>query len=301
MRYHFVAIGGSAMHNLAIALHKKGDTVTGSDDEIFEPSKSRLAKYGLLPEKTGWFPDKIEKGGTLIYFESDENLKKAVTGSRDDIEKIQYNTHKYLIKDGITYLQHGNKQTPIKIFGNHNLQNISGAKHVCLKLGISEDDFYKSISTFEGAAKRLQLLAQNSNTVVYLDFAHSPSKLKATVDAVKQQYPDKKIVACMELHTYSSLSKEFLQQYKGTMNSADTAIIFFSNHALELKKLEKLNKETVAESFDKQGIIVFDDKDELKKQLFFMDLSGTVLLLLSSGNFEGLKLTELAKELVENC
>jgi len=453
MKYHFIAIGGSAMHNLAIALHKKGDTITGSDDEIFEPSKSRLAKYGLLPEKTGWFPekisasidavvlgmhaksdnpellkakelglkifsypeflfektknktrvviggshgkttttaiimhvlktldikfdymvganiegfetmvdfsddtdiavfegdeyltspidlrpkfhlynphialitgiawdhinvfptfenyveqfkiftDKIEQNGNLIYFEGDKNVKSIAEQARPDIEKISYNTHNHIIKNGVTYLLHNKEEAEIKIFGNHNLQNISGAKQVCLKLGITEDDFYKSISIFEGAAKRLQLLAKSSNVVVYQDFAHSPSKLKATIDAVKQQYPHKKIVACMELHTYSSLNKEFLQHYKGTMDSADTAIVFYSNHALELKKLEKLDKKSVAQSFDKQEIKVFDDKNELKKQLSFMDLSNSVLLLLSSGNFDGLKLTELAKELVEN-
>jgi len=454
MKYHFIAIGGSAMHNLAIALHKKGDIITGSDDEIFEPSKSRLAKYGILPEKTGWFPekisvgidavvlgmhaksdnpelqkaeelglkifsypeflfektknktrvviggshgkttttaiimhvlktlgikfdymvganiegfetmvdfsddtdiavfegdeyltspidlrpkfhlynphialitgiawdhinvfptfdnyveqfkiftDKIEYGGTLIYFESDKNLQTIAKQVRPDIETILYNTHKFIIENDTTYLLHNNSKTKIKIFGNHNLQNISGAKQVCLKLGITEGNFYKSISTFEGAAKRLQLLAKSSNIVVYQDFAHSPSKLKATIDAVKQQYPHKKIVACMELHTYSSLNKEFLQHYKGTMDSADTAIVFYSNHALELKKLEKLDKKSVAQSFGKQEIKVFDDKNELKKQLSFMDLSNSVLLLLSSGNFDGLKLTELAKELVENC
>ncbi len=452
MNYHFIAIGGSAMHNLAIALHKKGEYITGSDDEIFEPSRSRLKKYGILPEKQGWFPNKIHKGidaivlgmhakadnpellkanelgiaiysypeflfkktqfktraviggshgktsttaivmhvlkyadktfdymvgaqlkgfdtmvdfsdtselaifegdeyltspidlrpkfhlykphialitgiawdhinvfptfenyieqfsifvdqiedgGLLIYFDGDSQIKEIVDRCKKDIQLIPYNTHPHKIVDGTTYLIYKEGEVPIKIFGGHNLQNISGAKQVCLKLGVTEQQFYKAIRSFDGAAKRLQLLGKNKNLIVYQDFAHSPSKLEATINAVKNQYPEKEIVACMELHTYSSLSKTFLQQYKGTMRMADKAIIFYSNHAIELKKLEKIEPELIVESFDKEGISVINEKNLLKKKLIFMEFKNSVLLFLSSGNFDGINLKKISKELLD--
>lgn len=452
MNYHFIAIGGSAMHNLAIALHKKGEIITGSDDEIFEPSHSRLAKYGILPEKTGWFPEKINKnidavvlgmhakadnpelikaremgitifsypeflynqtqskkrvviggshgktsttaivmhvlkycnknfdymvgaqldgfetmvdfsdssdmavfegdeyltsaidlrpkfhlykpniglitgiawdhinvfptfenyveqfdifanqvedGGVLIYFEGDKYIKQIVDNCENSIQFIPYTTHTNKIENGDTYLINDKDEFPIKVFGEHNLQNISGAKQVCLQLGITVQEFYSAIQSFEGAAKRLQLLGKNDNTTIYLDFAHSPSKLQATVDAVKKQYPNKKVVACMELHTYSSLNKDFLIQYKGTMQKADKAIVFYSNHAIKLKKLKNIDKNLIAESFDKQGITVFNDKNSLKSELLFMELQNTVLLFLSSGNFDGIDLKEMTSKLLE--
>ncbi len=452
MNYHFIAIGGSAMHNLAIALHKKGETITGSDDEIFEPSRSRLKNYGILPEKQGWFPDKIhkgidaivlgmhakadnpellrakelgiviysypeflfnqtqlktraviggshgktsttamvmhvlkhsniafdymvgaqldgfetmvgfsgssklavfegdeyltspidlrpkfhlykphialitgiawdhinvfptfenyteqfsifvdqiEEGGSLIYFEGDSHIKKIVGNCKKNIQLIPYNTHRHIIKNGTTFLLYNGSEVPIKIFGEHNLQNLSGAKQVCLKLEITEKAFYKAIQSFEGAAKRLQLLGQNKKLTIYSDFAHSPSKLQATINAVKNQYPRKEIVACMELHTYSSLSKGFLRQYKGTMQMADKAIVFYSNHAIELKRLEKIAPELIADSFDKEGITVINEKKALKNALSFMEFENSVLLFLSSGNFDGIDLKGLSKELLK--
>jgi len=454
MNYHFIAIGGSAMHNLAIALHKKGETITGSDDEIFEPSRSRLAKYSLLPEKEGWFPEKIsknvdavvlgmhakkdnpellqaekmsipiysypeflynqtqlktraviggshgktsttamvmhvlkqcnktfdymvgaqiegfetmvdfsdtselavfegdeyltspidprpkfhlykphiglitgiawdhinvfptfenyveqfsifinliEEGGSLIYFEGDEYINKMVKGSKKGIQFIPYHTHPHKIIDGITYLVHDGNEFSIKIFGEHNLQNLSGAKQVCLKLGVSENDFYLAIQNFEGAAKRLQLLGQNKKLIIYQDFAHSPSKLIATINAVKEQYPEKELIACMELHTFSSLNKSFLHEYKGTMQKADKAIVFYSNHAIELKRLEKINPTMVSESFDKEGIKIITEKEILKSELIFMEFENTVLLFLSSGNFDGITLKEFSDELLKKC
>jgi UDP-N-acetylmuramate: L-alanyl-gamma-D-glutamyl-meso-diaminopimelate ligase len=453
MNYHFIAIGGSAMHNLAIALHKKGDKITGSDDEIFEPSRSRLLKYGLLPEEIGWnadkinnnidavvlgmhakidnpellkakdmnipiysypeflynqtqhkkrvvvggshgktsttamvlhilkyynlefdymvgaqldgfdtmvnfsdnsniavfegdeyltspidlrpkfhlykpniglitgiawdhinvfptfenykeqfsiFIDKIEKGGTLIYFEGDDNVVEIVKDSnRTDINFVPYSIPKYKIENGITYLLDNNVEIPIKVFGEHNLQNISGAKQICLLLGISESKFNLAIKEFEGASKRLQLLGSNDEMSIYLDFAHSPSKLKATIDAVKQQYKDRKLIACMELHTYSSLNKDFLIQYKDTMNNADVAIVFYSEHALKLKNMDKLDENVIAESFNKQGIVVLNDKKVLIDKISSMKLSNTVLLFLSSGNFDGLNLEYETKKILD--
>ncbi|HAZ03659.1 MAG: peptidoglycan synthetase [Bacteroidetes bacterium GWA2_40_14] len=452
MNYHFIAIGGSAMHNLAIALHKKGDQVSGSDDEIFEPSRSRLEKHGLLPKQLGWFPDKIgnsldaivlgmhakadnpellkakqmgitiysypeflynqtqnktrvvvggshgkttttamimhvlqenhrkfdymvgaqlegfetmvnfsddadiavfegdeyltspidlrpkfhlykphiglitgiawdhinvfptfknyvsqfalfadqiEHGGTLIYFGQDTELQKIAAHKKQDIETIAYQTHPYRVKDGNTLLETLQGEVALQIFGEHNLQNISGAYHVCKKLGITDNEFYRAISSFKGASKRLQLLAQSKNLTVFLDFAHSPSKLKATIDAVKNQFPDKKLVACMELHTYSSLNKDFLEQYKSSMEKADAAMVFYSHHAIELKRLEPIDSKMITEAFEKKGLVVFDDAEIFKKELFFMEFQNSILLWLSSGNFEGLNLTEMAKQLVE--
>jgi UDP-N-acetylmuramate: L-alanyl-gamma-D-glutamyl-meso-diaminopimelate ligase len=454
MNYHFIAIGGSAMHNLAIALHKKGETITGSDDEIFEPSRSRLAKHNLLPQKEGWFPEKIttdidavvlgmhakkdnpellkseqmgipiysypeflynqtqmktraviggshgktsttamvmhvlkqshkkfdymvgaqlagfdtmvdfsdeaqvaifegdeyltspidprpkfhlykphiglitgiawdhinvfptfenyveqfsifadqvEKGGALIYFEGDKNLIEIIKSCKNNIQFIPYKTHPHKIVKGVTFLTHNKSEIPLKIFGEHNLQNLSGAKEVCLKLGVTETEFYTAIQSFEGAAKRLQLLGNNKRLTIYQDFAHSPSKLKATIDAVKEQYPEKEIIACMELHTFSSLNKTFLQEYKDTMEKADKALVFYSNHAIELKRLEKIDPFLVSESFDKEGIKVFTEKKLLKDELFFMEFHDSVLLFLSSGNFDGINLKEFSDELLENC
>ncbi|MDA3890047.1 MAG: Mur ligase family protein [Salinivirgaceae bacterium] len=452
MNYHFIAIGGSAMHNLAIALHNKGEIITGSDDEIFEPSRSRLANLGLLPEKEGWYPEKItksvdaivlgmhakkdntellkaeelgvpiysypeflynqtqlkkraviggshgktsttamimhvlkkcntvfdymvgaqlegfdtmvdfsdkaeiaifegdeyltspidprpkfhlykphiglitgiawdhinvfptfenyveqflifanqiEEGGALIYFNEDEHLESIVKNCKRNITFIPYGTHLHEIVDGITYLNYQEEKVALKIFGRHNLQNLSGAKQVCLKLGLTEEEFYSAIQSFNGAAKRLQLLGQNKNLTVFQDFAHSPSKLKATIDAVKEQYPEKEIIACMELHTYSSLNKNFLCEYKGTMSKADKAIVFYSNHAIELKKLEKIDPKLVSDAFEKEGVMVFLENEQLKKKLFFMEFKNSILLLLSSGNFNGLNLKELTQSLLE--
>lgn len=450
MKYHFIAIGGSAMHNLAIALHKKGDEVTGSDDELFEPSRSRLANYGLLPEKVGWFPEKIDSGidaivlgmhakgdnpellkaktlnipiysypeflfqktqnktrvviggshgkttttamimhvlkyanrkfdymvgaqlegfetmvdfnddadiavfegdeyltspidprpkfhlykphialitgiawdhinvfptfdnyveqfskfvdliedqGSLIYFKGDEQLQKIVKQCKNNIRLFPYQTHEHRINESKTVLKTTDGECRLQVFGAHNLQNISGAFEVCKLLGVSTSEFYKAISTFKGAAKRLQLLSKNKNLSVFQDFAHSPSKLKATIDAVRKQFPKQKIVACMELHTFSSLKKEFLIQYQGTMQAADTAMVYYSHHALALKKLNPLNDSFIYESFDFKGLKVLSNPEALKNELTFMDLSNSILLLLSSGNFDGINLKELAETL----
>jgi UDP-N-acetylmuramate: L-alanyl-gamma-D-glutamyl-meso-diaminopimelate ligase len=450
MQYHFIAIGGSAMHNLAIALHCKGHQISGSDDEIFEPSRSRLAKHNLLPESTGWFPEKInssldavvlgmhakkdnpelarahklnipiysypeflfnqtqnktraviggshgkttttamvmhvlkfhkllfdymvgaqlngfenmvdfsdnskiavfegdeyltspidprpkfhlykpkfalltgiawdhinvfptfenyksqfetfinqiEDEGTLVYFEGDAHLNDLVDKCKKNIHFIPYDTHPHRIVNGNTLLITEQGEINLQIFGQHNLQNLSGALIICKLLGIPKEKFYQAIQSFEGAAKRLQILAQNSQLTVFQDFAHSPSKLQATIDAVKNQFPHKNLVACMELHTYSSLKKEFLIQYKNTLSKADKAMVFYSKHAIQLKKLEPINDEIIYESFDFKDLKIFSDKNKLKNELLFMDFSNTILLFLSSGNFDGIDLKKLALDL----
>jgi len=450
MHIHFIAIGGSAMHNLAIALHKRGYTVTGSDDEIFEPSKSRLEKYGLLPAQEGWHPenlsanldavilgmharagnpeliraqelglricsypeylfeqtkdktriviggshgkttitsiimhvlktsrvdfdymvganlngfdtmvslkentriavfegdeylsspidrrpkfhlylphiallsgiawdhinvfptfdnyvgqfrifaDSIEKNGALIYFEGDENLREIAALTRDDITATAYREHEAVVEGGVTYLKYGNRNIRLQVFGDHNLQNIAGARLVCEKIGVTNDQFYQAIGSFRGAARRLEVLSANDQCTVFYDFAHSPSKLKATTAAVKKQFPQRKLIAVMELHTYSSLKKEFLPQYEGTMDQADEAFVFFNPLTIEHKRLTPVPKEEVAQAFGKRGLQVFTDPVRLFDLLLQKNWLDRNLLVMTSGNFSGMDLKELAKKI----
>ena len=449
MRIHFIAVGGSAMHNLAIALHKKGYTVSGSDDEIFEPSRTRLAGYGLLPEPIGWNPARIshdldavilgmharagnpellraqelglkiysypeflyeqtkdktrvviggshgkttitsmimhvlrenhvafdymvgaqlegfetmvglsesaqiavfegdeylssptdrrpkfhlyhphiavlsgiawdhinvfptfegyveqfrifarliESGGTLFYYEGDEHLK-LIAGEQHHIRTEGYNIHPYITEDHTTYLKEGDREIRLNIFGEHNLQNISAAKSVCLALGLSDEQFYRAVRTFNGAARRLEILSENGHSTVFRDFAHSPSKLLATARAVKKQFPDRKLVACMELHTFSSLKKEFLPHYKGSMEDADLAFVYFNPQTVEHKKLEPITPDMVSEGFQKAGLQVYTDSTELFAILRNIDWKEANLLLMSSGNFDGRDLPAFAQEI----
>jgi len=452
MKIHFIAVGGSAMHNLAIAMHKKGYAVSGSDDEIFEPSKSRLAKYGLLPETTGWHPSRItsdidaiilgmharannpelsraqelglkiysypeflyeqtkdktrvviggshgkttitsmimhvlrenqvlfdymvgaqidgfetmtglsteagiavfegdeylsspidlrpkfhlyhphiavlsgiawdhinvfptfdgyvdqfrkfaqliEPGGKLICYGGDLLLQQIAAG-QSHIETLFYDTHPNLVEDRTTYLIVGNREIRMKLFGEHNLQNLSAAKAVCNALGLSDEHFYRAIRTFSGASRRLEILSENDQTTVFRDFAHSPSKLLATTRAVKHQFPGRKLVACMELHTFSSLKKEFLPQYEKCLEEADTAFVYFNPHTVEHKKLEPITPEMVREGFNKQGLIVTTDADHLFAELAKTDWQNSNLLLMSSGNFDGKDLPEFALQITGN-
>jgi len=451
MRVHFIAIGGSAMHNLAIALHKKGFKVTGSDDEIFEPSKSRIAKHGLLPEKFGWDADRItadidaiilgmharidnpellkaqelglkvysypeyiyeqskkktrvviggshgktsitsmvlhvlekckidfdymvgaqlegfetmvkitdskiiilegdeylsspidrrpkfhlyhpnialisgiawdhinvfptfenyieqfstfisliEKNGTLIYCKADAEVNKiALTTSNPDIDRIAYQTPENVIENGITSLLVEGNKIPLQIFGDHNLQNLNGARLICNQLKISDEEFYEAIQTFKGASKRLELIAKNDSTAIYKDFAHSPSKLKATTEAVKKQYGKRKLIACMELHTFSSLNVEFLSQYKDSMIAADEAYVYYSNHTLEHKKLAAITPEEVKAAFGSENVTIYNNSDELFTMLKSKEWDNSVLLLMSSGNFDGVNLNQFGGRLI---
>ncbi|TCC89103.1 peptidoglycan synthetase [Pedobacter frigiditerrae] len=447
-RIHFIAIGGSAMHNLAIALHKKGFKVTGSDDVIFEPSSTRLANYGLLPAEFGWFEENITPDldavilgmharldnpellkvqamgikiysypeyiyeqskdklrvviggshgkttitsmilhvlnyykrdfdylvgaqlagfetmvkvtdaapviiiegdeylaspidrrpkfhlyqaniavisgiawdhinvfptfedyisqftqfidtilpkGKLIYCENDLELRKIVVNSKANLDKIPYSIPAHRLIDGVTYLLPQN--TPLQVFGDHNLMNLNAARLVCEQLGIDEEDFNTAISSFTGAAKRLELLNATQYSSVYKDFAHSPSKLTATISAVKAQFTNRKLVACMELHTFSSLNKEFLQQYKDTMHDADLALVYIDEKTFKHKKMEPLNEQDVQTSFNDKNIIFFSEAEALENYLRSLDFSNTNLLLMSSGNFGGIDLVKLALEL----
>lgn len=448
MNVHFIAIGGAAMHNLALALHNKGYNVTGSDDEIFDPSKSRLEVKGLLPKTYGWFPEKITSeldavvlgmhakadnpellkaqelglkiysypeflyeqskhktrvviggshgkttitsmilhvmhyhdkdvdymvgaqlegfdvmvkltedndfivlegdeylsspidrrpkfhlykpniallsgiawdhinvfptyenyveqfkifvdsivtGGSINYNEEDEEVKRVVEASENQIRKLAYQTPEYTVENGETLLETPEGPMPIEVFGAHNLNNLAGAKWICQHMGIDEDDFYEAISTFKGASKRLEKIAETSKSVAYKDFAHSPSKVEATTKAVKAQYSDRTLVACLELHTYSSLNAEFLKEYKGSLDAADVAVVFYSPHAVEIKKLEEVTEQQIANAFERDDLIIYTNPKEFKDFLFSQNFDNKSLLLMSSGNYGGLDFDEVTK------
>ncbi len=446
MNIHFIAIGGSAMHNLAIALHNKGYQVTGSDDTIHDPSKSRLEKKGLLPKEFGWFPEKITQqldviilgmhakkdnpellqaqemglkiysypeflyeqskdktrvviggshgkttitsmilhvldyndmevdymvgaqlegfetmvhltkenefivlegdeylsspidrrpkfhlykpniallsgiawdhinvfptfeeyvnqfriftdsltdGGIMVYNEEDAILKEVVESSSHSIKKYEYSTPVYQIEDGVTYIDTPDGLMPLEIFGDHNLQNLAGAKWVCQHMGIDEDDFYEAIASFKGASKRLEKIAENSQTVIFKDFAHSPSKVKATTEAVKKQYAQRDVIACLELHTYSSLNAEFLAEYNGALDKADKAVVFYSPHAVKIKQLDSVSEQQISNAFQRNDLIIFTNPTEFKEFLFSQNLHQSALVLMSSGNYGGLDFEEV--------
>lgn len=446
MRTHFIAIGGAAMHNLALALHSKGYQVTGSDDAIFEPSKSRLEKKGLLPEAMGWFPEKITKdieaiilgmhakadnpellkaqelglkiysypeflyeqsknktrvviggshgkttitsmilhvmhyhgievdymvgaqlegfdtmvhlteendfivlegdeylsspmdrrpkfhlyqpnialisgiawdhinvfptyenyveqfeifiqkitnGGILVYNENDTEVKRVAEAASNPIRKIAYHTPSYSVEDGVTLLDTPEGPMPIEVFGAHNLNNLAGAKWICQSMGVDEAEFYEAIASFKGASKRLEKIAESKTKVAYKDFAHSPSKVAATTKAVKEQYPNRKVIACLELHTYSSLNAEFLKEYEGALDNADVAVVFYSPDAVKIKQLEEVTYEQIAQSFKRDDLIIYTNPTDFKNYLFNLDLENSALLLMSSGNYGGLNFDEV--------
>ena len=446
MRTHFIAIGGAAMHNLALALHHKGYRVTGSDDAIFEPSKSRLQKHGLLPEEMGWFPEKITsdieaiilgmhakadnpellkakelrlkiysypeflyeqsknktrvviggshgkttitsmilhvmhyhnievdymvgaqlegfdtmvhltekndfivlegdeylsspidrrpkfhlyqpniallsgiawdhinvfptfenyveqfeifvnqitKGGILVYNEEDETVKNVAEETTNTIRRLPYQTPSYTVENGTTYLETPEGPMPIEVFGAHNLNNLAGAKWICQNMGVDEADFYEAIASFKGASKRLEKIAEGEGKVAYKDFAHSPSKVSATTKAVKNQYPDRKLVACLELHTYSSLNAEFLKEYEGALDAADVAVVFYSPDAVKIKQLDEVTYDQIAQSFKRKDLIIYTNPAEFKDFLFATNLENSALLLMSSGNYGGLDFDEV--------
>jgi len=450
MNIHFIAIGGSAMHNLAIALHNKGYHVTGSDDTIHDPSKSRLEKKGLLPKAFGWFPEKITQdidviilgmhakednpellqaqdmglkiysypeflyeqskdktrvviggshgkttitsmilhvlayhdrevdymvgaqlegfetmvhlttenefmvlegdeylsspidrrpkfhlykpniallsgiawdhinvfptfegyidqfriftdsltnGGIMVYNEEDAIVKEVVESSTHTIKKYPYSTPTYEIEDGITAIDTPDGMMPLEIFGDHNLQNLAGAKWICQHMGIDEDDFYEAIASFKGASKRLEKIAENKQTVIFKDFAHSPSKVKATTEAVKKQYAQREVIACLELHTYSSLNAEFLGEYQGALDQADKAVVFYSPHAVKIKQLDEVTTAQIGAAFGREDLMMFTNPAEFKAFLFSQNLEQTAVVLMSSGNYGGLDFEEV-KELV---
>jgi len=244
------------------------------------------------------FINKIEKEGILIYNETDEVLKELVEkNKRNDIRYQPYQIPMHTIENGKTTVTINKVTGALKVFGNHNLLNLYAAYYACKELKISDEEFIKAIASFTGAAKRLELIGSNASTNVYRDFAHAPSKVKATIDAVKQQYPDRKLIGILELHTYSSLNENFMSEYNGAMHKADVAVVFYSKHALELKRMPELPKEKVAAGFAKENLIVLNDKNELWDWLQQQNYSDANLVLMSSGNYDGLDMLTFAKQI----
>ena len=448
MRIHFIAIGGSAMHSLAIALKQKSYKISGSDDAIFEPSKSRLMEHGLYPENLGWSEDHISEdmdavilgmhakednpelvkarklglkiysypeflfeqskhktrvviggshgktsitsmvlhvmnyhekevdymvgaaleglgnpvhiteendfiviegdeylssaldrrpkfhlyqpniallsgiawdhinvfptyenyveqfkifiesivnGGILVYNEEDAEVKNLAEETENPIRKHPYHTPEYHTEGNSTILDVPEGELPLGIFGKHNLNNLAGAKWICQHMGVDEDDFYEAIATFNGASKRLEKLAESDSSVIFKDFAHSPSKVAATTAAVKEQFSDKKLIACLELHTYSSLNAEFLKEYKDSLKEADEALVFYSPDAVAIKKLEAVSEDQIIEAFQKENLKVFTTAENFQAELKQTELNNSVLLMMSSGNYGGLDMEELKK------
>jgi UDP-N-acetylmuramate: L-alanyl-gamma-D-glutamyl-meso-diaminopimelate ligase len=448
---HLIAIGGSIMHNLALALHQKGLTITGSDDEIFEPALTRLKKEGLLPEQEGWFPEKINnkldavivgmharpdnpellkaqelglpiysfpefiyeqsrnkqrvviggshgktsitsiimhvlkyhnrlfdyavgaqlegfenmvklteeapiiiiegdeylsspiqrvpkfhlyhhhigvisgiswdhinvfpdpeiyrkqfrifadmtpKAGVLIYNQDDEQVMRVCVPRNPDVKFIGYTVHEHEVYNGITYLTAKKENIPLQIFGEHNLRNISAAKEVCKQLGIKAPAFYEALATFKGAARRLELLGSHGTVRIYKDFAHAPSKVMATTQAIKQQFPERQLVACLELHTFSSLNKDFLPQYRGALNAADVPIVYFNPKTLEHKRMPSLSAADITEAFGNGKVQVFTDSQALADYLKSLSWENRNLLLMSSGTYNNMDLGELAASIL---
>lgn len=446
MHIHFIAIGGSAMHNLALALSEKGEKVTGSDDVIFEPSKSRLEEAGLLPQKFGWFPEKISdkvdavilgmhakkdnpellkaqhleipiysypeflyeqaknksrvviggshgktsitamilhvlkklnmevdfmvgaqlenfgtmvhlteeneymvlegdeylssptdlrpkfhlyqanialisgiawdhinvfptfdiyvdqfvkfidsmaENGILVYNHEDEIVREIAHQAKKASKLIPYSLPDFYISKGKTFLKTKKGDLPINIFGNHNLSNLAGAQKITEQMGISQQDFYEAIADFKGASKRLEKIAENEQSIVFKDFAHSPSKVKATTKAVRDQFPDKNLIACFELHTYSSLNSNFLEEYKNALQYADEAVVFYSSEAVKIKRLEEIDASLIKEAFYHPELKVYTEPQKFQDFLKQSDFSNSVLLLMSSGNYGGLDFEEL--------
>lgn len=449
-KIHFIAIGGAAMHNLALALKSKGFEISGSDDEIYEPSKSLLAQHGILPTEFGWFPEKITsdlevvivgmharpdnpellkaqelgipvesypsflykqsinkqriviagshgktsitsmvlhvlktvgrkfdylvgariegfelmaslsdapiiiiegdeylaspidrrakfllyqphiclisgiawdhinvypafesytdsfktllaglpKAGSLFFDQTDSVLNDLAADCPEHCEKTGYEAHPASIKDGQTILKgEDGKAYPIQVFGEHTLKNLNGARLICEQIGVSPTAFYEAIATFKGAAKRLELVASSESSLLYKDFAHAPSKVNATTQALKNQFPNRKLVACLELHTFSSLNPAFLPEYEGTLNLADDAIVYLSEHAREIKRMDRIEESVVQTYFKHPNLKVIRDADTLKQALLAQTWSNANLLMMSSGTFDGLDLPALGKEM----
>ena len=451
-RIHFIAIGGAAMHNLALALHQDSYTISGSDDEINEPSKSRLEKVGLLPLEMGWYPEKITSDldgvilgmharadnpellkaqqlgipvysypeylyehsknktrvviggshgkttitamilhvlkslnrdfdymvgakldgfdtmvrlsnapliilegdeylsspidrrpkfhlyhaqiglisgiawdhinvfptfdnyveqfrifaneipgdGSLIYCSNDSEVKRVAESTTVKAKRIPYSIPSHEIVNGITSLITDFGKVQLSVFGEHNLQNLEGARLVCEKIGVGTKEFYQAISSFKGAARRLELMGRSDSVSVFKDFAHSPSKLKATTEAVRRQFPDRKLIACMELHTFSSLNEDFLAQYSGSMNEADEKIVYFNPHTIAHKKLKEITPEMVKKAFSNEDIKVYTDSAILQRHLLDQSKGKLVLLMMSSGTFDGLNMENLTSQIIES-
>ena len=241
------------------------------------------------------FINSIEKNGTLVYNELDPELKKLVSSNKSNLNYIPYSIPKHKIIDGISFIDINNRLYRLKIFGDHNLQNISGALNICKALGVESEDFYNAITSFNGASNRLELVYKSSDTIIFKDFAHSPSKVKATTEAVHKQFPNRKLISFFELHTYSSLNPLFLEKYRDTLKHSDECYIYYSEKNMRIKRLEPIDSELILRSFNHSSLTVIDNYEKLNKKIYDLDLSNSVLLMMSSGKFGGLDIDKIKK------
>ena len=245
------------------------------------------------------FADASPKGGTLIYCEEDDLATVICKKERDDVSTVGYEALPARVADGRTYLLHEGNEVAIQVFGHHNLLNLSGAKTICLRIGITEAMFYDAIASFTGAAHRLERVAEGDTAVVFKDFAHAPSKLRATCEAVREQYPDRRLVACLELHTFSSLNPDFLRQYAHTFHAPDVAVVFYNPHVSQHRRLPVLSEADIQTAFERADLRLFSDPAALDAWLRAEPWRQANLLMMSSGTFEGLDLTGLARHVTQ--
>jgi UDP-N-acetylmuramate: L-alanyl-gamma-D-glutamyl-meso-diaminopimelate ligase len=251
--------------------------------------------YENYVEQFEIFVEKITRGGILVYNEDDLEVKRVAEAALNPTRRLAYTTPNYKVENGTTLLETPEGDMPIEVFGAHNLNNLAGAKWICQNMGVDEADFYEAICSFKGASKRLEKIAESKNSVAYKDFAHSPSKVAATTKAVKEQYPDRTLVACLELHTYSSLNSEFLKEYEGALEQADVAVVFYSPDAVKIKQLEEVTYEQIAKAFNRKDLIIYTNANEFKDYLFNQKFDNSALLLMSSGNYGGLNFDDVKK------
>ena len=244
------------------------------------------------------FAEMIPPDGSLIYCSHDPEVVKIAENLKKKINLKPYKLPDYHISNGITSIILKDSKIPLRVFGKHNLLNINGARLICNEIGISDKVFYEAIGSYKGASNRLELINSNRYTAIYKDFAHSPSKLKATIEAVNDQYPGRKLVACMELHTFSSLNKNFLSLYKNTMDKADIPIIYYNPHTVEMKQLPALDNEYIKKAFGRTDINVFTDSKIMIEELLKIKWNGKNLLIMSSGNFNNISFDDLTKKIL---
>jgi UDP-N-acetylmuramate: L-alanyl-gamma-D-glutamyl-meso-diaminopimelate ligase len=244
--------------------------------------------FETYKEQFRLFIESIVEGGILVYNDEDNHVIDLVSNSQRALKKYPYRTPEHHIEGDVTYLSTEEGDMPLEIFGRHNLQNLAGARWICQHMGIDDTEFYEAISSFKGAGKRLERLVETKRTVLFKDFAHAPSKVRATVSAVAGQYPERMIIAVVELHTFSSLNQDFIDEYKGSLDRADDAVVFYSPEAVENKKLQAIDSQRIREAFDREDLTVFTSGEEFQEFLFGQSLLDKVILLMSSGNYGGL-------------
>lgn len=450
-RIHLIAIGGSIMHNLALALDNQGHIVTGSDDQIFEPALTRLTTHGLLPARMGWYPEKIttdldliilgmhakstnpelaralelgipivsfpeyvarssadkmrivvagshgkttttsmlmhlfkalgksfdylvgagiegfdrmvslteapyiiiegdeylsscldsrpkflhynpqiaiitgiawdhynvfptlelyhksfadfilsmKEGSTLFYFEEDEALTNLVNDHGKHLNAYSYGAVPHVWQNGQSYIRDGELLFATSVFGSHNFQNMQAVISVCTQLGFPRQEVVEALSSFKGSRKRMELLAEGNGKAAYLDFAHSPSKVRATLNAFREKYPEKKILTIIELHTYSSLNLDFLPQYAGSLKDTDHAIVYYDSHALAIKNMNPLSEPDIKNSFKREDIDVISHINELEDKILRLRQGTDILIFMGSGNFGDLDLRKVATNWLE--